>query len=61
MSFAPQTADAATWRMSKLGSSVGPLEVIFNGSYSQHSVGDEGVAVKAAGAASWEALNIRCA
>ena len=60
VSFAPRAADAATWRMSKLGSPVGPLEVIYNGSFSQHAVGDEGVAVKAAGVASWEALNIRC-
>ena len=59
MSFAPEAADAATWRMAKLGSPVGPLEVIANGSFSQHSVGDEGVAVRAAGVQSWEALNIR--
>ncbi len=59
MSFAPGAADAGTWRMGKLGSPVGPREVIANGSFSQHSVGDEGVAVRAAGVQSWEALNIR--
>lgn len=61
VSFAPdaEAADAASWRMAKLGRPMGPLEVIFNGSYSQHAVGDEGVAVRGAGLQAWETLNIR--
>ena len=63
MSFAPdgEAADASSWRMAKVGRAVAPGEVIANGSYSQHAVGDEGVAVRGAGVQSWETLNIRCA
>ena len=63
VSFAPdgEAADPSSWRMAKLGRPVSPLEVIANGSYSQHAVGDEGVAVRGAGVQSWETLNIRCA
>ena len=61
--FAPdgEAADPSSWRMSKLGRPIAPLEVIANGSYSQHAVGDEGVAVRGGGVQSWEMLNIRCA
>ena len=63
MRFAPDSgaADPSSWRMAKLGRPISPLEVIANGSYSQHAVGDEGVAVRGAGVGSWETLSIRCA
>ncbi|KAI8471932.1 MAG: hypothetical protein J3K34DRAFT_520136 [Monoraphidium minutum] len=41
-------ADAASWRLDKLGSPIDPREVIRNGSRSLHAVGDAGASVAAA-------------
>ena len=45
--FAPGLADPASWIMYKLGQPVSPLDVMLNGSQSQHAVGPEGISVKA--------------
>ena len=59
--FAPDTgvADISTWQMYKLGRPISPLEVISNGSYSQHAVTEEGISVTGAGSHANEELNIR--
>lgn len=59
--FAPdiEVTDISTWQMYKLGRPMSPLEVISNGSYSQHAVTEEGIAVSGAGAAASERLSIR--
>ncbi|MEW5303240.1 MAG: hypothetical protein WDW36_005948 [Sanguina aurantia] len=55
--------DSDSWVMHKLGSQISPMEVVRNGSYSQHGVQDEGVSVRAApsegGDDAWEVLHIR--
>jgi len=45
--FAPLPAlvDPESWRMYKLGQPVSPLDVMLNGSQSQHAVGSEGISV----------------
>ena len=59
--FAPDVdvTDFSTWQMYKLGRPISPLEVISNGSYSQHAVSDEGISVTGAGQHASEELNIR--
>ncbi|KAK9815327.1 hypothetical protein WJX72_001843 [[Myrmecia] bisecta] len=59
--FAPDPAlvNASSWAMYKLGRPILPANVVRNGSYSQHGVTDEGVTVTAAGAQSWEKLQIK--
>ncbi len=61
VSFAPDplAANSSSWQMFKLGRPISPLEVIYNGSYSQHAVSDEGVVVTGAGLHAGEQLNIR--
>ncbi len=56
--FSPDTdvTDISTWQMYKLGRPISPLEVMTNGSYSQHAVSDEGIAVLGAGAQGRHAL-----
>ena len=41
----PGTADPSTWLMSKLGRPISPLDVMLNGSQSQHAAGPEGISV----------------
>jgi hypothetical protein len=43
----PDVANPESWRMYKLGQPVSPLDVMLNGSQSQHAVGPEGVSVAA--------------
>ncbi|CAL5224396.1 g7077 [Coccomyxa viridis] len=59
--FAPDVdiTDFSTWQMYKLGRPISPLEVVSNGSYSQHAVSDEGISVTGAGQHASEELNIR--
>ena len=59
--FSPDTdmTDISTWQMYKLGRPISPLEVVANGSYSQHAVSDEGIAVLGAGPHASERLSIR--
>ncbi len=59
--FAPDVdvTDFSTWQMYKLGRPISPLEVISNGSYSQHAVSEEGISVTGAGQHANEELNIR--
>lgn len=47
MRFSPSlhNVDPSTWRMHKLGQPISPLDVILNGSQSQHAVSFEGVTV----------------
>ena len=59
--FAPDVdvTDISTWQMYKLGRPMSPLEVISNGSYSQHAVTEEGIAVQGTGSHAGERLSIR--
>ena len=59
--FSPDThvTDISTWQMYKLGHPISPLEVVANGSHSQHAVSDEGIAVLGAGPHASERLSIR--
>ncbi|KAK9917700.1 hypothetical protein WJX75_007317 [Coccomyxa subellipsoidea] len=59
--FAPDTnaANSSSWQMFKLGRPISPLEVTYNGSYSQHAVSEEGILVTGAGNNAWEQLNVR--
>lgn len=41
----PNAVDVNSWKMSKLGSLISPLEVILNGSQSMHAVDDDGISV----------------
>lgn len=41
----PNAVDVNSWKMSKLGSAISPLEVIMNGSQSMHAVDDDGISV----------------
>ncbi len=61
VSFAPDVnmANSSSWQLSKLGRPIAPLEVMYNGSHSQHAVSDEGVTVTGIGSAAWEQLNVR--
>ena len=47
MHFSPDTqiADPASWLMYKLGQPISPLQVMLNGSQSQHTVSREGISV----------------
>lgn len=57
--FPPLPVDPSSWLMYKLGQPVSPWGVVFNGSQSQHAVGDEGVSVDSTDGAT--RLYIRCA
>ncbi|BDA48441.1 hypothetical protein COCOBI_12-1200 [Coccomyxa sp. Obi] len=61
VSFAPDVnvANSSSWQLVKLGRPISPLEVMYNGSYSQHAVSDKGVLVTGTGSAAWEQLNVR--
>lgn len=56
----PRGADAASWRLWKLGQQVDPGAVLRNGSHSMHAVGDRGFHVDAAAHDGPERLSFRC-
>lgn len=59
MDWQPRGADAASWRLWKLGQQVDPGAVLRNGSHSMHAVGDRGFHVDAKAHGGPERLSFR--